>query len=89
MLVLFAALHLHSLLSSSPQSMYSQPKPAFQAVDGGPGTAGHLQLAEDIGNVVAYRSKHSTFFIDGVRHDGPYDVETLLAAIENAAANAP
>ena len=26
---------------------------------------------------------------DGVRRDGPYDVETLLAEIENATANAP
>jgi protein-disulfide isomerase len=27
-----------------------------------------------------------TFYIDGVRHDDSYDVETLLAALERAAA---
>jgi protein-disulfide isomerase len=26
-----------------------------------------------------------TFYIDGVRHDDSYDVETLLAALERAA----
>ncbi|MEG4944844.1 DsbA family protein [Microcoleus sp. F4-D5] len=26
-----------------------------------------------------------TFFINGVRHDGSYDLRSLLAAIENAA----
>jgi protein-disulfide isomerase len=27
-----------------------------------------------------------TFYIDGVRHDDSYDVDTLLAALERAAA---
>jgi protein-disulfide isomerase len=27
-----------------------------------------------------------TFYIDGVRHDDSYDIETLLAALERAAA---
>lgn len=29
-----------------------------------------------------------TFFINGVRHDGPYELETLLAAMEDATRNA-
>jgi hypothetical protein len=29
--------------------------------------------------------RHSYFFINGVRHDGAYDLETLLTAIADAA----
>jgi protein-disulfide isomerase len=29
-----------------------------------------------------------TFFINGVRHDGPWDFESLLTAVQQAAARA-
>jgi protein-disulfide isomerase len=49
--------------------------------------AAHVQ--EDfMGGVRSGANGTPTFFINGTRHDGPYDFENLLAALENAAPSA-
>jgi protein-disulfide isomerase len=53
--------------------------------------AGHVhaeRVREDLkGGMRSGVDGTPTFFINGVRHDGPWDVERLLAAVEGAAAS--
>ena len=50
---------------------------------GDPAVIEHIR--EDVyGGIQSGVSGAPTFFINGVRHDGSYDLDTLLAAIEDA-----